>query len=240
MKMAGKKTTLKELFEKLDSLEDKHNEEIIDLKKTIEEQETRIKVLEKFALTDKHSDFHDKIRNNDHVIQSTMKNLEKGKKNQLNCNKCESKFVKFSDLELHIKKMHVSYKEHECDQCGKKFVTTWRLRKHIRIHVQKFTKICNYFRRQVKCPFEEFGCKFSHDVPAVDTFNDDKSIDKIGDTDISLESSISFNTDTEPTSFHTSTPKPDNHCEECQNRSQCVDCFVIQTLGGHGSKKLFL
>ena len=32
-----------------------------------------------------------------------------------------------------------------------------------------------------------------------------------------------------------------NKCEERQNKSQCVDCFVKQTAGGHGNgRKLFI
>ena len=137
--------------------------------------------------------------------------------------------------------MHVNCEGQECEQCGKKIVTAWRLRKHLRIHIQKFTKICNYFKRKTNCPFEELGCKFSHEEPKIDSVKqkDENSLDKIGDTDISLEDSMSYDTDAEPSSFHTSTPKPNNHCEECQNTSQCVDCFAIQILGGHGSKKLF-
>ena len=54
------------------------------------------------------------------------------------------------------------YKEQECGQCGKMFVTTWRLRKHLRIHTQKFTKVCHFFKTGKPCPFEELGCKFLH------------------------------------------------------------------------------
>ena len=242
--MAGKKTKLKNLCEEFESFKDKHTKEISDLKKIIEEQETRIKILEKFTSTDKHIDSPKKARDYDDFVHSNIKNLAKEKMNRLNCNKCDKKFSKFGDLELHIKEMHVNYEEQVCDQCEKKFVTAWRLRKHMRIHVQKFTKICNYFRSEANCPFEELGCKFSHDVRKIDTVNqkDDKTLDKMGDTDNSksMEGSMSLETEAETSSFHTSTPKSDNNCEECQNTSQCVDCFVIQTLGGHGRRKLFI
>ena len=55
---------------------------------------------------------------------------------------CEKRFGKFSDIELHIKDKHANHKGQNCDHCGKTFVTAWRLRKDIRIHVQKFTKSC--------------------------------------------------------------------------------------------------
>ena len=31
------------------------------------------------------------------------------------------------------------------------------------------TKMCNYFRMKTNCPFEELGCKFSHDAYKKDT-----------------------------------------------------------------------
>ena len=99
--------------------------------------------------------------------------------------------------------------------------------------------MCNYFRMKTNCSFEVLGCKFSHDTYTKDTVNEkaNKIVDKTGDTD---NSSMSLETEGETSSFHTSTPKSDNRCEECQSISQCVDCFVIQTLGGHGNRrKLF-
>ena len=237
--MAGKKTTLKMLCEEFESFKDKHKKEISDLKKTIKKQETQIKMLEKCTSTDRHVDIPKKVKDNDDVVLLNVKNLANEKTNQLNCNKCNDKFSKFSDLELHIKEKHGNYEEQECDKCEKKFVTAWRLRKHRRIHFQKFTKMCNYFRMKTNCPFEELGCKFSHDAYKKDTVTEkvNKNVDKTGDTD---NSSMSLETDGETSSFHTSTPKSDKRCEECENISQCVDCFVIQTLGGHGKRrKLF-
>ena len=51
-------------------------------------------------------------------------------------------FSKFTELELHIKEEHANYKEQECDECTMNFVTSWRLKKHKRINLQKVTKIC--------------------------------------------------------------------------------------------------
>ena len=101
--MAGKKTTLKMLCEEFESLKDKHKKEISDLKKTIEKQETRIKMLEKCTSTDKHVDIPKKVKDYDDVVDLNVKNIAYEKTNQLNCNKCNDKFSKFSDLELHIK-----------------------------------------------------------------------------------------------------------------------------------------
>ena len=45
--------------------------------------------------------------------------------------------------------------------------------------------MCNYFRMKTNCPFEELGCKFSHDSYKKDTVNEkaNKIVDKTGDTD---------------------------------------------------------
>ena len=77
---------------------------------------------------------------------------------------CESRFCKFSDLELHIKQEHGNDPKQNCDKCEKSFVTAWRLRKHARIHSEKFTKTCKFFNRKTFCPFEELGCMFRHDI----------------------------------------------------------------------------
>ena len=75
----------------------------------------------------------------------------------------ENRFGKFSDLELHIKDKHENYQGQNCEKCGKTFVTSWRLRKHMQLHVQKITKSCKYFKGDIDCPFEELSCKFLHD-----------------------------------------------------------------------------
>ena len=86
--MAGKKTTLKMLWEEFESFKDKHKKEISDLKKTIEKQETQIKMIEKCTSTDRHVDIPKKVKDNDDVVLLNVKNLANEKTNQLNCNKC--------------------------------------------------------------------------------------------------------------------------------------------------------
>ena len=66
------------------------------------------------------------------------------------------------DLEIHMKNCHEKQSLFECDQCGKGFVLKWRLRKHLNLHTQTNVQPCHYFNNNVKCPFEEFGCKFLH------------------------------------------------------------------------------
>ena len=114
----------------------------------------------------------------------------------------------------------------------------------MRIHLQKITKLCNYFRKNISCPFEELGCKFSHDVLQKDTFvqKDDTNIDKECETDNSksMLNTSSYGTVGEATSFVTSTPKFNNSCEDCEDSSECVDCFVNHVLGRDGkTRELF-
>ena len=71
-------------------------------------------------------------------------------------------FNRFVELEIQMKNCHEKQSLFECDQCGKGFVLKWRLRKHLNIHTQTNAQPCHYFNNNVKCPFEEFGCKFLH------------------------------------------------------------------------------
>ena len=113
--MAGEKMTLKGLYTKLDALKDKYEEEIIQLKETINQQEVRIKIIERLSTDDKPIDIHKKPRNNDSFENFNGKNLEKNKLYQLKCKMCENGFRKFSDIELHIKQEHGTDKDQNCD-----------------------------------------------------------------------------------------------------------------------------
>ena len=102
--------------------------------------------------------------------------------------------------------------------------------------------MCKYFRSKTSCPFEELGCKFSHDIHKSDEVNQ-KVVDITSDVknSISVECSLSFEKEDETSlSFHASTPKSFYNCEDCQNKSQCVDCFVKHILGGHGNGRKLL
>ena len=139
-----------------------------------------------------------------------------------------------SDLEFHIIQKHGEYKNHECEKCGKTFVTAWRLRKHVKIHLNKFTKVCRYFRNGIHCQFEELGCKFLHnssenfvsdykDKEATEEVNDSKTSDE-DDDDSTVEGT---NVDDQKLPFKTSTPKKIKlTCDKCGESSQCDECFV--------------
>ena len=94
----------------------------------------------------------------------------------------------------------------------------WR---SIKIYIQIF-KQCKYFKNQTKCPFDKLGCKFRHDLNTEDT---------ILINSMTL-SEYSFNM---LSSFYTSTPRK---CEECLDKSKCVDCLVEHILGQHGVARI--
>ena len=108
-----------------------------------------------------------------------MKSSEKNNSNQIKCIICDYRFRNFSDLELHIKDKHIHYQGKDCEKCGKTFVTAWRLKKHMRIHAQNFTKSCKYFKGNVVCPFEKLGCTFLHDDDEKDGMTKYKSSDVV-------------------------------------------------------------
>ena len=159
--------------------------------------------------------------------KSLKSDIKKKELKKLTCNKCDDEFSKFCYLEYHIKENHGDFKQHKCYQCKKKYVTSWRLKMHVRIYLH----IHNYFRNNLSCPFEELGCKLSLDVPQKDTFvqKDDTNIDKECETDNSksMLNTSSYGTVGEATSFVTSTLKSNNSCEDS---SECVDCFVNHML----------
>ena len=137
---------------------------------------------------------------------------------------------------MHIKKDHREHPSYDCDNCDKKFVTKFRLRKHTQMHSDIKIGTCRYFRNNVFCPFEELGCKFLHCT--------DKNIEKLERMSESENRSIITNNsgqtenDFEKFQFYTSTPRKLGHsksyqnvkeklnCENCLHKSQCSDCYV--------------
>ena len=185
--MAGKKRTLQKLYEEFEILKDRHEKQITKLQSVIEEQGTKIKMLERLSKVDKPIDIPKKSRETVKSVNLNAKNLEDNDSRQLKCNMCEDRFMTLSKLELHIKDKHEHFQAKCCDQCGQKFVTAWRLRKHMRIHSQLFTRTCKYFKGSTVCPFEELGCKFNHFVHMKGSFDekDDTTKDKISEEDSS-------------------------------------------------------
>lgn len=155
--------------------------------------------------------------------------------NPVQCNLCDWKFENISSLEKHIKRHHEDYQTYNCDNCGKKFVTKWRLQKHEKMHTNVKTKQCWFFRFRIMCPFDELGCKFGHDGPIIE---DTTSTVSENPSYIQNPSRQTTEETLENPSFCTSTPKKADiseyfrstkqwfKCENCISESQCVDCYV--------------
>ena len=96
----------------------------------------------------------------------SAKSMKKHMKNihptQIGCFVCALSFTKNSDLEAHIEECHESSSRYNCDQCNKKFVLEWRLKKHQESHSSDGNKFCHYFNNHKPCPYEKIGCMFLH------------------------------------------------------------------------------
>ena len=199
------------------------------------------------------------------ILESTdMINLELDNKKAdkklgtklIKCKVCEMKFAKFCDLEWHLKAKHEECTQFECDQCKKTFVTEWRMKKHSKIHSNKITKQCHFFRNNIRCPFDELGCKFLHTLSydSNPKSADDSENEKFGDTmengienDIVVDIEdmmypIDFCETSKEITFTASTPKKKiRRCENCLDEWECIECLVINTLTKHGDiKKIFI
>lgn len=191
------------------------------------------------------------------IRKKDMRKTNTRKRNEINCHLCEKTFSKRSDLENHIKEIHIAQPEFECEQCGNKFVTKWRERKHQRIHNSKVKTSCYYFINDIHCPFDALGCKFLHDLPNrnnmetseqkttreefVDNVAEEASdIVELEITDEAIEeisTIIAAEHHKERITFQTSTPKKFFPCDECLDKSTCTDCIVLHMLGMHGIAK---
>ena len=221
------------MVQKIQKLEEEHRHEVNDLKKRIMQLETVLKESE--GNIDKR-----KKQQKTRKKQVRLESCEPEKSfSLLNCNLCGKGFGKHFDLETHIKKSHERHTEFKCDKCSKTFVLKWRLNKHMEIHSDRNIKQCMYYINMKTCPFEELGCKFLH----VQLSRYSQTIERQKHADISnvSENEESENEDSfdeemlndmnHDDKFLTSTPKKTKfECEECENKSQCTDCFVGQTL----------
>ena len=100
---------------------------------------------------------------------SSLKNSNSRQKDSANphahnlrkCQVCDAKFDKNCDLERHVMEKHEETENFVCTVCDKPFVLEWRLEKHMKVH-EEITKMCDYFKNNKLCPYEDIGCKFSH------------------------------------------------------------------------------
>ena len=70
--------------------------------------------------------------------------------NSIDCKLCEETFDRFVDLESHMKSSHEKHQTFQCDKSEKGFVIKWRLKKHMRLHIETDVKTCHYFNNEKK------------------------------------------------------------------------------------------
>lgn len=139
------------------------------------------------------------------------------------CEICESTFPRHCDLEDHMETRHSCEKRFNCDECGKLFVTKWRLEKHRSMHTSKTTKACKYYTEGIYCPFEKFGCKFLHVITKP---CEEYTMDSV---DESIDASHNEN------GMKSSTPISNKRrilrcLGNCYPKSECANCIVREML----------
>ena len=254
----NKKLTLKHLHEKLRM----KLKEMNKLKQRIQEIEIDIKEFDEEIVDDmaEKVDNLNKVqkKGKDAEIPTRSEKVGNSKDDKytplLKCDICETTFGKSSDLECHIKAKHEGYEDFNCELCNKKFVTLWRLTKHQQIHYDKSRKFCHYFNQDLNCPFDELGCKFLHMFSAQCKFGQfctiklcsyrHKRKNVINQNSKNKKFDNSTDTIEETTEIHsfcTSTPKSEfDQCEECLDKTECVDCVVKHVLRKHESLRKIL
>ena len=126
------------------------DEKMSDIVKRVDEVEEKIKVIDDFSTKAK-----------------------KSSKVTIKFDQCEQEVNTKTELEMHIQNSHEVY-QLKCNECDKKFITEWRLKKHITVnHGKKRERNCHYFNSNTRCPFEELGCKFQHVVSNTYKFGDE-------------------------------------------------------------------
>ena len=177
--MAKKAKTIKDLNHEFEILCEKFQK----LEENTLEKERKLKELEIVSIT-----FEEKIRSLEKILFERRTQKTKRVEN-FKCKKCDKCFPSKSDLTMHINEKHpnkyvckicdyifsdswrleLHCKSHEelmpfkCDICEKHFYVKWRLEKHVQGHDKK-VNFCHYYNNGKKCPYEELGCKFKHEV----------------------------------------------------------------------------
>ena len=161
----SKEKSQKELTEEMESLSDKNNlleEKVKKLEEVIKDVIKKIQHLEgSNSISEKG--FKCCYCEKSFETKSGLKNHNAEHKRVLiDCSECGETFEKHWMLELHLKS-HVNVASYDCEVCRKKFQVKWKLRKHMDIHNIQ-TKKCQYFNNEKRCPYEEIGCKFLHEI----------------------------------------------------------------------------
>ena len=153
------------------------------------------------------------------------------------CEICNCMFNLRCDLENHIK-THEIQRDFKCHICEKVFYLEWRMKRHVKGHFAKNRRLCHYYNNLKDCPFEDIGCKFTHDEAEKCKFGKlcAKPLCQFKHTAVVFHDSVEDENKTDPedtskqeTLFCTSTPKRQKlPCDNCIDKSQCDTCFVDQ------------
>ena len=85
---------------------------------------------------------------------------------------CKQEFSKTAELEKDLREVHKAEKNYKCINCDSSFILKWRLKKHMKMHDQEKIKTCHYFNNNKKCPYVEIGCKFLHKTATYCKYSD--------------------------------------------------------------------
>jgi hypothetical protein len=72
---------------------------------------------------------------------------------------------------------HRQEKTFKCQMCEKTFVLESRMKKHLNMHGEKVSS-CKFFTSNQHCPYEDVGCKFSHEHKPSENDNIDEVRDR--------------------------------------------------------------
>ena len=131
------RSDLNQVFDRLDTLEDKVEEMQAAVKDASEKEkvatlEAKVEDLReavtKNPLEEKVAELELNLTN----INSAMRKPN-DKKSRKSCAVCSKIFLKNADLEKHISE-HDATRDFECTVCGKTFFLEWRLNKHAQMH----------------------------------------------------------------------------------------------------------
>ena len=74
-------------------------------------------------------------------------------------------------------KTHDDVEIFECDECPKKIMFQWRMKKHMEGHIKTKVK-CHYFNNGKRCPYEDVGFMFAHETAKLCKFRENCTKEK--------------------------------------------------------------
>ena len=170
-KLIDGQNTLEDRVEKLE-------DNLVDLEDKFTENWNQVGILEAYQLTlnDLIKEMDNKLDNLKKEMKNSIENIEelkvKQEKHDVNkssydkpftCDHCEDEFDLSWKLEQHMTN-HQESKKYSCSQCAKTFCMEWRLRKHTSLHDNIYRKKCHFYNNDKKCPYEEIGCMYKHEL----------------------------------------------------------------------------